>query len=547
MISQIKEQFVINSFIQISISLNFFQIVKFLPEEFFQVLLGIRNSCLINLDINLIKKIQLLIFYLRLISGIEIYLVNKYNKFFLVNINDNFSKIAEKNKFISYKKFVNDFIDKVINNDKFDIKSNFKNIFLSNLYKRNIIKIKSPIKDIVIITHNRPEILKRTVQEYINNFNIFGYTDIKITISDDSDEVYYIKNKEVLKDINYDIEHIYLNEKYKKINFIKKKYLNYSESIDYIFGINNFKTNIARNRNFVSFLLKNRNFVSIDDDSRPIVLTYSFETIFKAIKRMFENNDFELINITKYVNNKNKIFLPVNFIGNFSNYDLEFLKYSKYSGIEDDSLFYQLLKLFSYYLKIDDNLFLINSFTEKFFSKKSQGLCLFFPDKLNNYKFTLPENFRLEDTIIGINYYNETLKYPISSNFAIYHDKKIDFININKSDLKNEVISTFIFLIYENFFSLNVDKYLYIKIPDSIFQKIDYEINLTYKAFIKYYKISLLNRNLQIANYINRILILLKENFINYDYRKEIEEYVNKILLDYFNAYKVWIKINEYS
>ncbi|GIW22831.1 MAG: hypothetical protein KatS3mg068_1838 [Candidatus Sericytochromatia bacterium] len=136
-----------------------------------------------------------------------------------------------------------------------------------------------------------------------------------------------------------------------------------------------------------------------------------------------------MINIKNYIRKYNykKIFLPVNFIGTFSNYDNNLLKSAKYSGIEDDSSFYQIAKLFFYYLGEIKEINTINTFTEKFMNKKLQGLCIYFPTLLNNYRYTLPEVFRLEDTIIGINYYNETSTYPISSNFAIYHEKKYKY------------------------------------------------------------------------------------------------------------------------
>lgn len=544
--NDIKKQFIINSFTQTVLSLSFFEISKLLPESFFQVLMGIRKSSIINLEINLIKKIQLLIFYLRLISGIELYLVKKDNDFFFINIDDNFSKIIEKNKFISYKKFVEDFINENINQN-INIESNLKELFLNCIYRRNIIKIKSPIKDIVILTHNRPDYLRKTIQEYINNFNIFGLTDIKITISDDSDEEYYIKNKEVLKNIDYDIEHIYLTEKYKIINNIKEEYSKYSDLLDYMFGLNNFKSNVARNRNFVSLLFKNKSFISIDDDSRPLVLTYSFQIINNSIQKMFENNDFNLINIEKYIENDNKIFLPVNFIGNFSNYDLGILKYSKYSGIRDTSLFYHLDKLFSFYLTNNiNNLLEVSTFTEKFFSEVLQGLCIYFNNDHIKYSYSLPEDFRLEDIFIGLNYSSYSSYYPISTNFSLYHNKKINIQNINYNHLKNEIISTIVFFIYKTFTKNGIlysEENINILINNDMFIKIHSEIKNVYNLFINYYNL-FLNKDLEIANYISYILISIKKEFIDYDYRNDIKNYINNIFFNYFNSYKLWLMIN---
>lgn len=546
LIDKKKIQFVINSFTQLILSFNLFHIVKFLPEDFFQVLLGLKKSCSINLEINIIKTIQILIFYLRLISGMELYLVKKNDNFFFINIDDNFNKNIEKNKFLSYRKFVSSFVDKYIYED-LTLESNFKFIFLDNIYNRKIIQIESQIKNVVILTHNRPEKLKNVIEEYINNFYIFGFSNIKMTISDDSNEDFYIRNREIIKSFNYDIEHLYLHDKNNIINLLKRKYLNNLELINYIFGNGNYNTNVARNRNFISFLFKNKDFISLDDDSRPLVLTYSIETINDAINKMFYNNDFELINIKNYIRKYNykKIFLPVNFIGNFSNYDNNLLKSAKYSGIEDDSSFYQIAKLFFYYLGEIKEINTINTFTEKFMNKKLQGLCIYFPTLLNNYRYTLPEVFRLEDTIIGINYYNETSTYPISSNFAIYHEKNISIDNITYIDLKNEIISTLIFLLYEKNFFLNNDEYKYIKIPNKVFEKLQYEINLTYNLFVNFYN-KFVNLDLKISNFIANLLNLIKKDFIDYDYRNNVEKYINNILKKYFDSYKLWkLIINE--
>ncbi|GIW22833.1 MAG: hypothetical protein KatS3mg068_1840 [Candidatus Sericytochromatia bacterium] len=65
----------------------------------------------------------------------ELYLVKKNDNFFFINIDDNFNKNIEKNKFLSYRKFVSSFVDQYIYED-LTLESNFKFIFLDNIYNR---------------------------------------------------------------------------------------------------------------------------------------------------------------------------------------------------------------------------------------------------------------------------------------------------------------------------------------------------------------------------------------------------------------------------
>ncbi|GIW22832.1 MAG: hypothetical protein KatS3mg068_1839 [Candidatus Sericytochromatia bacterium] len=67
-----------------------------------------------------------------------------------------------------------------------------------------------------------------------------------MTISDDSNEDFYIRNREIIKSFNYDIEPLYLHDKNNIINLLKQKILKYLELINYIFGNGNYNTNVAR-------------------------------------------------------------------------------------------------------------------------------------------------------------------------------------------------------------------------------------------------------------------------------------------------------------
>ncbi|GIW22830.1 MAG: hypothetical protein KatS3mg068_1837 [Candidatus Sericytochromatia bacterium] len=123
--------------------------------------------------------------------------------------------------------------------------------------------------------------------------------------------------------------------------------------------------------------------------------------------------------------------------------------------------------------------------------------------------------------------------------------KNISIDNITYIDLKNEIISTLIFLLYEKNFFLNNDEYKYINIPNKVFEKLQYEINLTYNLFVNFYN-KFVNLDLKISNFIANLLNLIKKDFIDYDYRNNVEKYINNILKKYFDSYKLWkLIINE--
>lgn len=398
---------------------NFFPegFIKELPQDFFLFLLGIKNSFKIEEESNQINLI-LLILLLRLTGGLEINLKFESDYLFLVN--------EERN----------------IGNYDFP---SVKEIFLKEISNSSPEQNNSDLKTIVILTCNRPVILYETIKEYIRNFRIFGHK-IKIIVSDDSDEENSEINSNLIKDIQkvyHDIVHIDKKMKQllikdltqraiKKFPLINQERFRYY--IPYTFGGEGFDSSYGRNRNFVSFYMKGNSFVMVDDDSRPVVLSYETNVIREAIREMISGDTKELSEVEGYINEKEKTcFYDVDFMGYFKTSEINLPQYVKYSGAIDMETFYTKIKQQGINLsdlniinknRLSSGVFL---YGEKDREKAGvKGLCCYFPQNTENLRVTLPENYRLEDIILGVNYYLAYNKCPVETNFALFHNKDLN-------------------------------------------------------------------------------------------------------------------------
>jgi hypothetical protein len=564
-----------------------------LQEVFYQTLIGLFPYCPLNLESKFLESLQYLIYYLRITSGIDIFIIKYNNLFLFVNFDNIISKFSDK---ITYSQ-KNNIILSLLKNLPFELSNapnsgfiylpDLKNKFLQNLEEQSNLDIKSNIKSLVILTHNRPNVLENTLNEYIANLKKFGHKDIRIIISDDSDKNYSIENFNIVEVFRKKFNYIfYLNNSDKEniLNFFIKEAenlfpdINRSKLEKYLFytfgGIGD--ASHGRNRNFVFLLLNKEDFLMVDDDCSPNVLTINQKVVQTAIKRLSEQGFTDLNLLENFILPKEKNdleLLPVDFISYFSNSNRQIPQYVKYSGQKDIKSIYILLSQlgftpqnFGVYQLLSKRIsekeldVLKKSLETKYFiygEKENhkimlKGLCCYFPLGAFQTKLTIAENFRVEDLIIGANYKFLNNIIPVEANIAMYHQSDID----RSKTLKPEYIYSELFclLIYYTYFTLLKD------LTGNVSEKVltlnrilesSEMVKVPEAAFKKFYEyrdefISILNNCIEISKdqadtyeiliYIRNNLKKLFFSVSQEEFEKEVKYLVRNILKDYSNS-----------
>ncbi len=457
-------------------------VLEKLPEEFFQVLFGLFSAVKLKLSLAQIEQLQLIILYLRLTGGANILLTQYENDYYFINLDNAFGLFS--NKVFSYDD-KEEVIEKAIKNTEIylpEITELFKDKFFS-LLKENKKLVKGKLK-LVIITHNNPEILKARVEGYIGNFLQFNHKNIKIIIFDSSDEAFAKKSKAVVEQ---------LKKKYAEITYLdnnfRNKFINeliqkskeafpelstdkFEFYIPYVFGRNDFYPTYGRNFNFISQFLKDDPFILVDESCKPKVLTYETGILKKAIKQMISKNILDLKNLGSYISKEeeNKTqFLPVDFISYFKNSNINAPQYVRYSGQKGLNKYYHLIRELGFdlgnkkiFAGLTDNLnsletesFIRSINTEAFVyaEKKNNAsvirdLCRYFPEFSSRLRVTVPENIRIDDSILGLNYTHFSNVIPIETNFALYSTPPEKDKVTTVEDIYNDFFSQFFHFTY---------------------------------------------------------------------------------------------------
>ncbi|GIW21064.1 MAG: hypothetical protein KatS3mg068_0071 [Candidatus Sericytochromatia bacterium] len=438
-------------------------ILNYLPEDFFKLISGIKEEVTIKGKNDFLVDTIIFLIYFKIINGSNI----------TFELQKNILKINNTDVF-------NNYID------------NVKDLIL----KEDLEKINFPDIPIVILTYNRYKQLKECIEEYKNNLKLFNHNKVEIFVSDDSDIDYFLIENKKLENI-FNIKVIDPRE---KTLFIQKKFNKFkNDYIYYVFGGHNVKPSYGKNRNFVSLYFYDKSFISLDDDSLPYTLTIKPKTIYNYIVNLDYISESNLNSIQ--VDNKETFLLPVDFYTYYKFFGKE-LMFSKYCGTKDMETYYLLLKQMNFDLK---ELGVTNEERLKpdyfLYDKKINvgagihTLCTYFPKDFKN-KITISSNYRIEDLIIGANYYIEKNIMPLEVAFSIFHNReKIE--NIDKTSIENQIFTKEIY-----------PKYLEL--------------------------LNLLGQN----DFFNKFSLYINNNFINIDKNKILDTkgYINYLHKIYSNA-----------
>jgi len=457
----------------------------------------------------------------------------------------------------------------------------------------SFIEKKEAVKDLAILTCNRPELLKYTLEKYSENISKFAHSNIVITVFDDSEEEQGLLNRKIVKELQKNsIKIKYLAKKQKNIlisDLINKAKITYPKLasdkfyryIPYTFGGEGIKPSYGRNRNFVSLFYQEKSFIMIDDDSAPIVQTISENQLFSAIKKMLKSGENELSKIHNYLPKKEIIeinYLDVDFIGYFNRTRKEIPQYVKYSGAKDMGADFRLLKQwgispfeagakslippkiskdsFSKIIEdLESDLFIYGEESEQIPIIK--GLCCYFPPKSNGLRVTIPEDIRIEDLILGVNYFFYYKKSPIETNFSLFHQKTIR--NITTEYIHQEIFAGLVFSIYlELLKSLNkedLEKDLSLfyyrarinwKIADNIFNIYKENNDKMLAIFNNCRLIAEKSGNIDLSEKIKHFNDSLWQTFYGQkkdEYEKKINDEVNRILKEFCECLILWMTI----
>lgn len=589
-----KILFVANLLHNLDKIINCINFLEKLNENTLKTIFCLNKINKLNLDLSLIKELQLLVLYLRMSGGLDLEMVPKGSpeeiknslEFFLVNgIAEELNGFDYRKKDEIITKTIERFSEPEIRNSKYS-----KN-FLINLVKHNnLVKGKFFLNTLVILTHNRPETLDKCLNAYIKNIEKFNHKGIKIIVSDDSDYSYSKQNKEIIENLRSEypfIEHLDFSLRESFINNLIETAINnfppvnanmFKYFIPYTFGGANFPGSYGRNRNFVSFYLKKQAYVCVDDDSLPQVLTYSHNLLKNTIGKMAENNFFDLSDIRRFIEGKSGDyqFIDVDFFGYFQNFNTSTLQYTRYSGIRDMNLIYYLVKELDFNMEEVDAFELFDQenptefkkFKKEFpfivflyknrenFKPRMQGLCCYFPPDSDELRVTIPEKLRVEDLCLGNNYFLTTGKYPIETNFSIYHDKKTALESISPEEIHLEVIS---FILYDLYLQLSrqlkpdFKKMVFvlqeqlktekIVVPDKSFQFIEKQKEHIIGLLNKCLKVAIDKRDFQKAEKVKILLKEIKKEFFsksNEKIRNEISSIINNVIQNYTECMVLW-------
>jgi hypothetical protein len=395
------------------------EVLNYLHEDFFQIISGLKSEVKLELDKKISLDTFIFLIYFKIVNGSDIFFEIKEN---ILNIKNN--DVFDNLKIEKIKELLlNEEIETIDNSDI----------------------------PIVILTCNRTEQLKECIKEYLNNFNIFSHSKVKIFVSDDSNIENLIENKKL--ENTYNIKVINSEEKTFFIdNLFKKK----DNNIYYTFGGNKLNSSYGRNRNFVSLYFYQKEFISLDDDSLPFTLTVKPNFIYDYIK------DLEYIsckNLDDLINCKNlsTFLIPIDFY-TYYKFFAKKLMFSKYCGQKDMETYYILIKQMNIDFRkigvknksrLEPDYFIYGNKSQR--GAGIHTLCTYFPKDFKN-RVTLSSNFRIEDLIIGANYYAEKKLLPVETAFAIFHNREkityFDPTSIINEILSKEVYSKYIEIIH---------------------------------------------------------------------------------------------------
>lgn len=556
---------------------NYESLINF-HEQIFEVLFGLKNACKLDIEERQLEELYIFIIYLRLIGGLDLSIYYYLNQIFLVNLDSINHELESKNVLI--EKAIQD-----CNCDNLEIKKSFIKSFEN---KETCISNKNNIDTLAILTCNRPEILKECILAYISNFQKFYHKDIKIIIFDDSDFFYAKKNKIIVEEIKTIYPNLIYLDKFKKnelINGLVNKSIQKISHLDmkmikyyiyYTFGGNEFKSSYGRNRNFISFYLKGKNYISVDDDSKPIVLTCKKNILKQFIQKAIkEKVSFENILNFDDVKEDDKQFVDVDFLEYFKSSENYTAQYLKYSGDKDCETYYRFLKQMGFKIKNVEKYTLASKMPNLISNKKTldnykrnldndvfiyaekendklmiKGLCSFYPKSIHKLNVSISENLRIEDLCLGANSFLTTNKIPIEANFALYHQKTER--NISADEIHKEIISSIIYSVYIAFIKeLGLEanlKSLYL-----FYQRLDKPIFITNEAFEVYkitkkyvyelynncLDISVKNKNFETANKLKIIIKDLEQEFFSLNdsnSKQMIEKFTHHIIKNYISS-----------
>jgi len=378
-----------------------------LPEDFFKTIFGLKEEFIFEEKREILINTIIFLIYFKIVNGSDISFELKNNV------------LTIKNTDISYNLYLEDIKELILNEE------------LSTVYFYDI--------PIVILTCNRVEQLKQCIKEYKKNFEIFSHNKVEIFISDDSNQENSLKNKSLENIFNIKV----ITPKEKTL-FIDQKFNKFKVDYAYdIFGGHNVKSSYGKNRNFVSLYFYNKSFISLDDDSLPYTLTIKPEIIYNEIKNLDYISENKLKEF-RFDDNQT-ILIPVDFYTYYKFFGKE-LMFSQYSGNKDMETYYILLKQMNFNLKeigvtnkqrLEPDYFVYGR-------KLNRGtgihtLCTYFPKDFKN-RFTISSNYRIEDLIIGVNYYIEKGIEPLETAFSIFHNRE-EIINFNNLFIKEQILT----------------------------------------------------------------------------------------------------------
>jgi hypothetical protein len=573
--------------------LDNFSFLNQLDKNFFNVLYGLVPVCRLNSGKEELKELLLLILYLRLTGGVDIFIRNISGEFYFINFDAIEDQYWINNKIqIDYS-----FREKHILDEVRAIYDPHTDDYLKNTILKfepvNSYLPDNNLNTLVILTHNRNDILSPCLEDYIASLENFRHRDVRIIVSDDSDPFYSGLNEKIIekaKERYPDIEHLsphrrdhllsqMISQAIEKFPQTDNNY--FKNYIPYTFSMGGFEPSYGRNRNFISYYLKGTAFVSVDDDSKPKVLTYSRRVLQNAISQMVDGADYDLKNLFLYIpaGEEEKQFINVDFFGHFKNFNTSILQYTKYSGNRDINLYFRAIRELGFDLAAVGAYELFGggpelvaelkrefpdityTYREKDNSKlKMQGLCCYYPKNFSGLRITIPEKLRLEDLFLGPNFFLETELYPIETNFAVYHDKKIEQ-PVSPKEIHLEIISIIFYDLYVQIarrLGGNTGEIVYslyqalqeqqIKVPEKSLEYIETHKIQILNLFNNCLKIALQANETEKTEQTRQVIRELEKEFYSLnkeEYEDFINNFINNIMKKYANSMVLWLMLDD--
>ena len=559
-----------------------------LDYPFFNLLYGLSPSYKLPDDSEQLEQLLLLILYLRLTGGLDIFVRNYQDGIYLINfayIEENFAGEIDYRKRDQY-------ISDILKKETIEYSSALKEILLKP--ESLTPSPDNNLNTLVILTHNRPEQFKICLEQYINNLKKFKHNSVKIIVSDDSEPAYSSHYQEIIKEAQQTYPKIeYLNNQAKEqiiaplIEQAIKKYPQTDSNffryyIPYIFSINSLTSSVGSNRNFISYYLKGKAFVCVDDDSRPQVLTYTTAVFKSAVKQMVTEKNFDLRKINNYISaTAEQQLINVDFWSYYQHYNYGKVQYVRYSGHRDINSYFHFIKEFGFDLEAigvydlfsgnqPDKLaefkrnfpYITYTYQEKENHKlRMHGLCCYYPPNFFKMRVTLPEKLRIEDLLLGAGFFLETGIHPVENGFALYHDRPSAETSLSAADIHHEIISIILYDIYlqllgrlsgntrEKIFSLyHALQAQQVDIPESSFQYIEHHKKLLVKIFSNALKQAEKVNDEQKITKIKKITVELEVEFFSGSYeenKQRVKLFINNVIKKYINSVVTWLMLND--